>query len=716
MKDDRHPQAGVETAEPLELSRREFLALGSGLFVFCMIDPLAALQEAQRAPARQGYPTDFNAYLRIAPDGRVTCLVGKIEMGQGIMTSLAQLLADELDVRLDSVDMIMGDTDQCPWDMGTFGSLSVRQFGPVLRAAGAEARAVLLQMAAEQLKAPVERLQVKDGIVTDPQQGRHISYGQLVKGQRIERHIEKVPIKLATMATVIGQSPARKDTLEKITGKARFAGDIALPGMLHARLVRPPAHGSAMKDADTTAAEKLPGVRVVRDHDLIAVLHERRDAADKALALVQASFDRPQPGPDEKTIFAHLLQHAPQPRVVHESGSLADGEKAATTLVEQTYLNSYVAHAALETHSATAQIENGKVTVWASTQTPFPVKQQVAQALGFPPQNVRIITPYLGGGFGGKSSARQAAEAARLAQLVGKPVQVVWGRAEEFFYDTFRPAAVVKIRTGVDGAGKLVLWQFDVFAAGDRGARQFYEIPHQRTTSAGGWQGGNPADMHPFGVGPWRAPSANTNTFARESQIDILAWKLRMDPVEFRRAHLADKRMRRVLEAAAKQFDWKPARTPSGRGVGVACGIDSGSYVATIAQVDIDRSTGRVQVKRVVCAQDEGVIVNPDGSRQQMEGCITMGLGYALTEEVRFQDGKILDRNFDTYEIPRFTWLPQIETILVENPEVPPQGCGEPAIITMGAVIANAIFDAVGARVLQLPMTPARVLEAMKHA
>jgi nicotinate dehydrogenase subunit B len=295
-------------------------------------------------------------------------------------------------------------------------------------------------------------------------------------------------------------------------------------------------------------------------------------------------------------------------------------------------------------------------------------------------------------------------------------VQVVWGRTEEFFYDTFRPAAVVKVRSGVDGAGKLVLWQFDVFAAGDRGARQFYEIPHQRTTSAGGWQGGNPADMHPFGVGPWRAPSANTNTFARESQIDIVAWKLRMDPVEFRRTHLADKRMRRVLEAAAKQFDWKPARTPSGRGVGVACGIDSGSYVATMAQVDIDKSTGRVQVKRVVCAQDEGVIVNPDGSRQQMEGCITMGLGYALTEEVRFQDGKILDRNFDTYEIPRFTWLPQIETILVENPEVPPQGCGEPAIITMGAVIANAIFDAVGARVLQLPMTPARVLEAMKRA
>jgi isoquinoline 1-oxidoreductase len=382
-------------------------------------------------------------------------------------------------------------------------------------------------------------------------------------------------------------------------------------------------------------------------------------------------------------------------------------------VVEETYLNSYVAHAAMETHSAVAAIEGGKLTVWASTQTPFSVRQQLAQAAGFAPENVRVITPYVGGGFGGKSASRQAMEAARLAKITGKPVQVVWDRAEEFFYDTFRPAAVVKIRSGLDDAGKLLLWDYRVYCAGDREARPFYDIPHQRTQSSGGWGGDNPPGLHPFAVGPWRAPSVNTNTFARESHIDTLASKMGRDPLEFRLSHLSDPRMRGVLLAATGQFGWKPAPAPSGRGFGLACAIYSGTYVATVAEVAVDKSTGNVDVKRVVCAQDQGVTVNPDGSRQQMEGSITMGLGYALAEEVRFKDGAVLDRNFDTYQIPRFSWLPRIETILIENPETPASGCGEPPIVTTGAVVANAIFDATGARLRQLPMTPARLKAAL---
>jgi isoquinoline 1-oxidoreductase len=349
-------------------------------------------------------------------------------------------------------------------------------------------------------------------------------------------------------------------------------------------------------------------------------------------------------------------------------------------------------------------IADGKVTVWASTQTPFPVKQQVAQALGIKPAAVRVITPYVGGGFGGKSASRQAIEAARLAKLTGKPVQVVFHRDEEFFYDTFRPAAVVKIRSGLTPEGKIAFWDFKVYCAGDREATHFYDVAHTRTMSSGGWGGGNPPGLHPFAVGPWRAPSVNTNTFARESHLDILAHKASVDPVEFRLAHLTNQRMRRVLEAAAKQFGWQPGRTPSGRGLGVACATDSGSYVATMAEVTVDKTTGHVQVKRIVCAEDQGVTVNPDGSRQQMEGSITMGLGYALTEEAHFRDGQVLERNFDTYELPRFSWVPQIETVLIENPEVPAAGGGEPPICGMGAVIANAIYDAVGARLLQLPI------------
>ena len=433
------------------LSRRNFLGLsGAGLFLLFHVGPAEAFQEPQRLPGgRQGYPTDFNAYLHIGENGRVTCLVGKVELGQGSMTALAQLLAEELDVAFDTVEMVMGDTDLCPWDMGTFGSLCIRQFGPVLRAAGAEGRAVLLQMAGEQLQAPDGRLQVKDGVVTDPTTGKHVSYAELVKGKRIERHIEHVPVKPVSSFQVIGRSPQRKDALEKVTGKAKYAADMALPGTLHARILRPPAHGATLKSVDTSAAEKMAGVQVVKEDDLIAVLHERPDVAQAALDLVKAEFGRPAPGVDDKTVFDHMLKVSPEPQMVAEAGNLADGEKLATAVVEETYLNSYVAHAPIETHSAIAQIENGKATVWAGTQAPFSVKPQVARAIGLPQENVRIITPYVGGGFGGKSAAPQAVEAARLAKITGRPVQVVWDRAEEFFFDTFRPAAVVKIRSGL---------------------------------------------------------------------------------------------------------------------------------------------------------------------------------------------------------------------------------------------------------------------------
>ncbi len=713
---DQWKNEAIET-ETTGVSRRDFLAIsGTGLFLFFWVGPTELLQEPARLAGRPSYPSDFNAYLRIGPEGRVTCFVGKVELGQGAMTALPMLLAEELDVALDSVDIVMGDTDLCPWDMGTFGSLTIRQFGPVLRGAGAEARAVLLQMAAERLGSPVERLKVKDGVVTDSSSGAHVSYAELVQGKRIERHIEKVALKPVSAFAVHGKSPARRDALEKVTGKAEYAGDMLVPGMLHAKILRPPAHDAVLKQVDTSAAEKTAGVRVVRDGDLIAVLHEHPDVAEKAKALIKAEYDRPQPTVDDKSIFDHLLKNAPPPQVVAESGSLAEGEKLSSTVVEETYLNSYVAHAAMETHSATASIDNGKVTVRAGTQTPFSVKQQVAQALRLAPENVRVITPYVGGGFGGKSASRQAVEAARLAKLVGKPVQVVWDRSEEFFFDTFRPAAIVKIRAGLNNAGALTLWDFKVFCAGDREAKQFYDIPHQRTVSSGGWSGRGPAGLHPFAVGPWRAPSVNTNTFARESHIDILARKAGVDPLEFRLKNLSDKRMRTVLQAAAKQFGWKPERTPSGRGVGVACAIYLGTYVATMAEVAVDKASGRVQVKRVVCAQDQGVTVNPDGSRQQMEGSITMGLGYALTEEVHFRGTEVLESNFDTYEIPRFSWLPKIETVLIDNPEVPASGCGEPPIVTMGAVVANSIHDATGARLLQLPMTPARIKAALQRS
>ncbi len=698
------------------LDRRGFLKLlGGGILILCSVPRSLALQEdAGRRGRSRGreLPHDFNAFLRIGEDGRVTGYTGKIEMGQGIITSLAQMLADELDVSLDSVRMVLGDTAQCSWDRGTFGSLTTRAFGPPFRAAAAEAKAVLVELAAESMGVPKSRLKNRDGAVYEVGGNRKVTYAQLTRGKRILRHVKSVRVETPAQFRIIGKPVLRRDSLEKVTGRARFAGDIKIPGMMCARMLRPPAHGSKLVSVDTSAAERIDGIRVVHQGDLVAVLHPEPEKAEMALGKITAKFDVPKPYVDDKTIFDHLLKVAPPGEVVAEGGNLGEGRRAADYVVDATYLNSYVAHAPMEPHTALARMEGGKLTIWASTQTPFPLRDAAASLLGMSPADVRVITPFVGGGFGGKSAIRQALEAARLAKLTGVPVQVAWTRAEEFFYDTFRPAAVVKIKAGVTKAGLITFWDYCVYYAGERGAEQFYDIPNHRTMSYGsGWTA--PPGAHPFATGPWRAPGNNTNTHARESHIDMMASKVGMGPIEFRLKNLKDKRMRRVLQAAATKFGWVPTSSPSGRGYGVACGTDVGTVVAHIAEVAVNKKTGHVQVRRVVCAQEMGLCINPEGARLQMEGCITMGLGYALTEEVKFSGGDIHDRYFDTYTIPRFSWLPKIETLILDAKDEPAHGGGEPAVICMGAVMANAVYDASSARLLQLPMTPERIKSAL---
>ncbi len=699
-------------------NRRDFLKrVGGGIVIFVALNDVLFGQEEAARPrgGRPGLPSDFNAFLRIGEDGRVTCLTGKIEMGQGPITSLPQMLAEELETPLDTVDIIMGDTELCPWDMGTFGSMTTRMFGPALMAAAAEAKVVLLELAADSLKVPQAQLVAKDGVVFDQQNPKsRMTYGQLAKGQKIERHVQSKPaLKDPAQYKIAGQPRTRRDGEAKVTGKAQYSADIRLPGMLYAKILRPPAHGAKLKSVDTAPAREIAGAQVVQDGDLVAVLHELPDVAETALGKIKATFDVPEATVDDKTIFDHLVSVAPAANILKQGGDLDEGKKLAAQKFDSTYLNSYVAHSAMETHAALAQVEGDKATVWASTQNPFGARDQIAQAIGLPADKVRVITPFVGGGFGGKTFNAQAVEAAKLAKAAGKPVQVMWTREEEFFYDTFRPAAVVKVSSGVEASGKMVFWDYDVFFAGDRGAEQFYTVPNHRTAAhGGGWGGGK--GTHPFGTGAWRAPGNNTNTFARESQVDIMAAGAGIDPVEFRLNNLSDTRMIRVLKSAAERFGWTPAKAPSKRGYGVACGMDAGSYVAAMAEVAVDAARGTVQVKRVVCAQDMGVVINPEGSKIQMEGCITMGLGYALTEEVHFKGGRVLDTNYDTYEIPRFSWVPKIETVLIKNNETPPQGGGEPAIILMGALIANAFRDATGVRLFQLPMTPDRVKAALQ--
>jgi isoquinoline 1-oxidoreductase len=560
------------------------------------------------------------------------------------------------------------------------------------------------------LNRPIDQLFTENGVVYDYTDRQHkITYAQLTKGKKIERHASgKVPLKTPDQFKIMNKPVLRRDTFAKVTGQAKYAADIQLPGMLYARILRPPAHGAKRIAVDLAEARQVEGVQIIEDGDLIAVLHHYPDLAAKAISKIKANYDTPKSDLNENTIFDHLLKVAPQSEVVAKNGDLQKGQQEAVTIFNKTYLDGYKAHATIEPHAAVVFFEGDQATVWPSSQTPFSARDEVAEELGIPADKVHVISPFLGGGFGGKSRNLQVVEAARLSKMTGKPVQVAWTRQEEFFYDSFRPAAVVKIHSGIDKNGRIRFWDYHVYFAGERGAQHFYSIPNFSTVAhSSGWGGG--PGTHPFATGAWRAPGNNTNTFARESQIDIMASAAGIDAVDYRRQHLSDNKMLRVLEAAAAKFNWKPAKAPSRRGYGVACGIDAGTSVVTMAEVDVDKNTGKVLVKRVVAAQDMGLAINPQGATIQIEGCITMGLGYALAENLHFKGDQILDTNFDTYEIPRFSWLPKIETVIIDAKNENPQGGGEPAIITMGAVIANAIFDAVGARVLQLPLSAERI-------
>jgi len=709
MKNDKYYRDEVPENNPtFEVDRRDFVKLlGGGLFIYFQLGEFLTGVAAE-AEQRRSVPTDYNAFLHIGEDGKVTCMIGKIEMGQGIITSFPQMVADELDTPLESVKMVMGDTELCPYDAGTWGSLSTRSLGPVMLAALAEARSVLLEMGAKHLGVTKDEVTVENGVIfVRNKKSKKVSYGQLANGKKIEKFLEVKPkAKDFSEYKIRGKSFNHADGVAKVTGQAMYSGDFRMPGMLYAKILRPPSHGATLVSADTSVAEKLDGITIVRDKELVAVLHRDPEKAEAALAKVKAEYKFDEMKVDDKTVFKHLLEIPSDARVVKTSGDIAAGKSNSDSIFESEYHNSYVAHAPMEPHTALAFMEGDKVVLRASTQTPFGTQDGVARELGLGLDKVRVIAPFLGGGFGGKSAFRQAIEAARLAKLTGKPIMVQWTRKEEFFYDTFRPAAVVKITSGVDKSGKIMVWDFNEYFAGSRGSDTIYDVADAKTTSY------SSRNAHPFGTGAWRAPANNTNTFARESQIDMMAAKSGIDPLEFRLKNLKDERMIGVLKAVSELFGYTPAKGPGGRGYGIACGFDAGAYVAHMAEVKVDKTTGKIQVVRVACAQDMGFCINPEGSIIQMEGCITMGMGYALTEEVKFTGGDIHTSNFSDYQIPVFSWLPKIETKILDKMEAP-QGGGEPAIICMGGVLANAVFDACGARLYQLPMTPERVLSAI---
>ncbi len=697
------------------LPRRDFLKkLGGGIFLFFAPWPSLDLSELAAQQARRTLPKDYNAFLQITEDGMVNCYTGKIEMGQGAITSLPQMMADELNVPLEKIKMVMGDTDLCPWDAGTWGSQTTQTFGPAMRAAAAEARGVLVGLASQQLGIPAEQLDVKDGIITDTKNPKNkVSYGQLAKGKKLEKFLDVKPsVESFEKFTYVGKSYKHSDAVQKVTGAAKYSGDIKLPGMVYARILRPPSLGAKLSSVDWAEAEKIAGTKVVREGDLIAVLNENRDRADESLAKISAEYSFDEKPVNEKTIHDWFLNAEKRENVMRSKGDLETGRQQSAKVFESEFRFPYLAHAPIETHTALAEFKDGKMTIWAATQSPFGLQDSVSRELELPLDKVRVITPFVGGGFGGKSMSTQGVEAAKLARLSGKPVMVMWTREEEFQYDIYHPAGVTKVKSGIDEQGLIKLWDYQIIMGGTRGGDTIYDVPNEKAVNYSQKQGG-PA-LHAFATGAWRAPNAQDNTFAREVQIDIMASAAGIDPVEFRLKNLKDEKMIACIKAVVEKFGYKPAKSPSGRGIGVAVGTDAGTWVAEIAEIKVDKNTGKVTVVRIACAQDMGLCVNPQGALIQMEGCEMMGLGFTFSEELLFEGGKVNTPGFDSYEIPKFTWIPKMENVILDRKDKAPRGGGEPAIVGIAAVVANAIYDATGVRFYRFPMTPERVLEALK--
>jgi CO/xanthine dehydrogenase Mo-binding subunit len=687
-----------------EWTRRSFFkALGAGIAVFAVAKDALALQESgsARRSGEQELPKEITAWLHIGEDGSVTAFTGKVEIGQNIRTSLAQSVADELRVPFDTVRMVMGDTALTPYDMGTFGSRTTPTMAPQLRRVAAAARDLLVAVAAKEWNVAPDKLMAADAKVTDPASGKSLGYAELARGKTLAQNIpDQDPVTPPERWTVAGRSIPKVDARAFVTGKHEYTSDLRPPGILYGKVLRPPSFGATLASLDTSAAQVLPGVVVVHDGDFAGAAAPSERESQKAVDAMRAEW-KTVLQPSSKELFTYLKQNTESggDHDYHrEAGSMEDGLARAAHRLEQTYTVEYVAHAPLEPRAAVAEWADEKLTVWTGTQRPFAVRDDLAEAFHLSHERVRVIVPDTGSAYGGKHTSDAALEAARLARAAGHPVKVVWTREEEFTWAYFRPAGVIEIKAGVASDGTLTAWEFHNYNSGASGIATPYAVPNQRIQF-------HPVHS-PLRQGSYRGLAATANHFARESHMDALARAAQVDPLEFRLKNLADQRLCAVFEAAAESFGWPRTKTKPGRGYGIGGGVEKGGYVATCAEVAVDRLSGEVRVVRVVTAFECGAIVNPDGLRNQIDGSNIMALGGALFEAIAFENGRITNPRFSSYRVPRFRDIPQIETVLIDRKDIPSAGAGETPLLGLAPAVANAIFDATGVRLSSMPLAP----------
>lgn len=635
----------VELLQDLTPARRAFLKLVGGGLLF-----LVTVRAQDRA---------FPVRVQIAEDGTVRAFTGKMEMGQGSRTLLTQAFAEELGVPVGQVQLVMGDTLLCPDDGGTWASVTTPQTVPVIRKAAAAVRAQRTGSAAA-LTAP----------------GSWQTLGQSVPN---------------VMSHAI------------VTGAKTYPSDVRVPGMLHAVVVRGLHHKGTLSSIDTSQAERVPGVRVLRDQDLVAVVAPDLAAARRGASLVIAQW-KPTPltaQADWPELFRKTaVEPVEQPQARYppllRRGDVAAGLAAATSRRSSSYWVAPIAHVPMEPRAALAEWHGDVVTVHCGVQAPFLVRQEVARALNVPEAQVRIIVNDAGGGFGGKQRGESEVEAARLARLAGAPVRVAWTREEEFTCSYTRPAGLIDIESGVDASGRLTAMRFANYNSGAAGIIPQYDIANH-------WVGFLRATAA-VRQGSYRSLAAVANNFARESHMDEWAEALTQDPVEFRLRNIADARLRQVIEATATRFGWGKGRVGNGRGVGMSCNLEKDARLALF--VEVDASGPEVRVVRMVATGDFGAALNPDGLRNQMTGAIVQGLGGALWEKVTFDTSSQTTRRLSHYRVPRFRDVPPMDVQVIDRRDVEPAGAGESPITLTAPAVAAAICAATGTRRRSLPLLP----------
>lgn len=683
------------------MNRRTFVqSLGAGL----LITVTETLAWGQRRGGRaggggQGGGMPVVARIHLNEDGTIAALSGKVDEGQGARTELSQAAAEELRVPFEQIRIVMADTDFVPDDGITAGSRTTPYNVPPMRQAAATARELLTRFAAGQWQVEANTLEVRDGTITNKKTNQKLTYADLAKSKEVaeafKRPIESdIALTAVSDWKVMGSSIPRVNSRDLVTGIHRYPSDIVRPNMLYGRVLRAPSYGAKLESIDLSGAKAMKDVVVVREGDFVGFAAPtlfQATAAMEAAAKTASWKTAPAPA-SSKTIHAYLKEHA-RTGTPNEKG-FADAAK----ILSATYTLAYIQHTPMEPRAAVAEWEGDKLTVWAGCDGPYRAKGDLVRLFGIPAERVRVIIPDMGGGFGGKHNPDAALEAARLAKAAGKPVWVRWTRAEEFTWAYFRPAAVIECKGGLDAKGSLIAWDFVNINAGGSAVDTPYNIPNKRAQSVG--------SNSPLAQGAYRCLAATGNNFARESFMDELAAAAGADPLEFRLAHLENQRIRTVLETAAKRFNWSERRkkvTPE-LGVGLACGTEKNSVVAACVEVGIDRKKGEIKVHEVCQAFECGPILNPANLTSQVQGCIVMGLGGALSEEIEFENGKILNANFGGYRVPRFRDVPKIDVVLVNKTDIPSAGGGETPIIAVAPAVGNAVFAATGVRLRSMPM------------